>query len=107
MHITPMDVRRSIFDAPKRRLLAELYCLYLTFVFHEQNSDLRKLATLVLVGVWASIEVGAAFGVATLPDQFFFLRLVIGVLIGRLWGIEINNFAGVTFDYEPLEDSDE
>jgi hypothetical protein len=99
MQATPEDARRSFTDAPLRRAWAEVYCFVLTFVFHDGNNDGRKAGTIVIVGVWAMIEVGAAFGYASLPDQFFFLRIVVGVLIGRMWGIEINNFAGVEFAY--------
>lgn len=100
-----MDVTRSgrvyrFRDDPMKRLRAELLTFVLTFVFHPDNSDGRKAMTILLVIVWAAIEVGAAFGFATLPDQFFFLRLVVGIMIGRMWGIEINNFAGLEFDYE-------
>lgn len=99
MAIQSEDVHRSWFDDPLARLRAELYCLWLAFRPHENNHDIRKAATLVVVGVWAAIETGSAFGAASLPDQFLFLRLVVGVLIGRMWGIEINNFAGVEFAY--------
>lgn len=97
MRPTPQDCRRS--PSSWRRLYAEVYCLGLTLVFHPNNSHGRKAGTILVVGVWAAIEVGAAFGYATLPNQFYFLRLVVGVLIGRMWGIEINNFAGVEFGY--------
>lgn len=99
MHVTPDDVRRRFRDAPIRRLLAELYCLYLTFIFHPNNDHGRKAATLGVVGVWGLIEIGGAYGYATLPDQFYFLRLLIGAMVGRMWGIEIDNFAGIEFDY--------
>lgn len=99
MQVDAEDIHRSFGDAPGRRVYAEAVCLWRTFVFHAENHDGRKLATLVVVGVWALLEVGAAFGVAELPEQFTFLRLFVGVLIGRMWGIEINNFAGVEFDY--------
>lgn len=105
MHVRREDIRRSFTDAPVRRAVAELYCLWLTFVPHPNNNDARKAGTLLLIGVWAAIEVGAAFDVAALPEQFFFLRVIVGVLIGRMWGIEINNFAGVEFHYQ--EDSDD
>lgn len=98
------DCRVSFLEAPRRRVRAELYCLYRTFWFHEDNNDGRKAATLLVVGAWALIEAGAAFEYATLPDQFFFLRVVVGVLIGRMWGIEINNFAGVEFGYTTSDD---
>jgi len=100
MQPTPRDARRSFRDAPLRRAYAELYSLRLTFVFHDGNSNGRKAATILVVGVWAALELGAAYGVASLPKQFLFLRLVVGVLIGRMWGIEINNFAGVEFTHQ-------
>lgn len=99
MQVDADDVRRSFSDRPLRRVYAEAYCLWLTFVFHPDNHDGRKMVTLVVVGVWGLVEVGAAFDYATLPDQFLILRIVVGVLIGRMWGIEINNFAGVEFGY--------
>jgi hypothetical protein len=104
MQAHPSDVHRSFVDAPWRRLRAELYCLWLSFRPHPDNHNGRKAATLTVIGVWAAVEVGAAFGVAALPDQFFFLRVVVGVLIGRMWGIEINNFAGVEFVYTDDDD---
>ena len=99
MQPTPRDARQSFRDAPLRRLYCEAYCLVLTFVFHASNNHGRKLATIAVVGVWAAIEVGAAYGVATLPEQFLLLRLVVGVVVGRMWGIEVNNFAGVKFTH--------
>lgn len=107
MQCTPDDARRSFADAPIKRTWAELYCFWLTFVFHADNDDGRKAATLLVVVAWAGIEAGAAFGYATLPDQFFFLRVVVGVLIGRMWGIEINNFAGVEFGYSSGGENDD
>lgn len=97
MSVRKEDAKRSFLESPMRRAYCEVYCLALTFVFHDNNNDGRKLVTVVVVGVWAALEVGSAFGYAELPDQFFFIRVVVGVLIGRMWGIEINNFAGVEF----------
>lgn len=104
MHVRPEDTRVAFRESPLRRIVAELYCLLLTFVFHPHNDNQRKAATLLVVGVWAAIEIGAAFGTATLPEQFYFLRLVVGIVIGRMWGIEINNFAGLEFDYRAAGD---
>jgi hypothetical protein len=106
MAIESHDATVDFRDAPVRRTVAELYCLYLTMVFHDDNHNGRKLATLVVVGVWGAIEVGSAFGAATIPTQFFFLRLFVGVLIGRMWGIEINNFAGVEFSHDSGDGGD-
>jgi hypothetical protein len=105
MQPTPRDARQSFFDAPLRRAYVELYCLALTFIFHAGNNHGRKALTILVVGVWAALEVGAAYGVADLPEQFFFLRLLVGVLIGRMWGIEFNNLAGVEFTYSDEGDN--
>lgn len=104
MHIDRDDVRRPLGTNPLRRIVAEAYCLMLTFIFHAENSNSRTAATLLVVVAWGLIEVGAAFGFAALPDQFFFLRLIVGMIIGRMWGIEINNFAGIDFTHTGSED---
>lgn len=88
--------RRPISD--HRRLLAELYCLLLVFVPHRYNNTTRKLATLVIVITWATLElINAAPGLVTgevhLPNQFYLLRLFVGILIGRMWGIQFNSIA--------------
>jgi len=83
-----------------------MYCFARTFWFHEDNNHQRKLATLIVVSTWAAIEVGAAFGVADIPDQFLLFRLVVGALLGRMWGIEVNNFAGVELTHRRTDDED-
>jgi len=96
---TQQDARTGWLQAPLRRAYAELHRLGLTLVFHNGNSHSRKLATIVVVAVWGSIELGAAFGYANLPGQFNVLRVFVGVLIGRMWGIEFQNFAGLELSY--------
>jgi len=96
---TGRDVKRPWGESPIRRLLAELYCLSLVFRFHTDNNDGRKAATLLVVLAWAAIEVGAAYGVATLPNEVWYLRIAVGILIGRMWEIQINNVAGVGLSY--------
>lgn len=107
MQPSPDALGRRVRDDPRGRVLAELYCLVLTVVFHDGNSHARKALTILVVGVWGVVEVGAAFGYANLPNQFVYLRIVVGVLIGRMWGIEINNFAGVEIAYGDSEDSED
>lgn len=102
--VTRDDALAPLLSEPFRRLKAELYCLFLTLVPHANNHDGRKAMTILVVGVWAILEVGSAFNLATLPDQFFMLRVVVGVIVGRMWGIEINNFAGVEFSHRGGED---
>lgn len=105
MQVDPEDVRRGFADAPRRRAKAEALALCRTLFFHEENNNIRKGATIAIVGVWAVIEAGAAFDLATPPEQFFYLRLFVGLLVGRMWGIEINNIAGIELSYQ--EDRDE
>lgn len=88
----PRDATRPL-DAPVRYLLAQLYCGYLVFRFHGQNNHLRKAVTLLVVIVWATLEVGAAFDLATLPGEFLYLRLFVGILLGKMWDIEFQTFA--------------
>lgn len=97
MTVSREDARASITERPLRRLVAELYCLSHVFVPTEANNNARKVGTVLVVLAWAMIEVGSAYGVAELPEQFFYIRVFVGVLIGRMWGIQINNFAGVEF----------
>jgi len=99
MHIQPDDTQRRFRDSPVKRSLVEVYCFLLTFWFWEDNNNGRKGMTLLIVLVWAALEVGAAFGYAELPSQFSFLRLFVGILVGRMWGIQFNNFAGLEFNY--------
>jgi len=99
------QLRADLAAQRYRRAKAEAYCLFLSMVPHKGNNYGRTLATMALLLVWASIEVGAAFDYAELPDQFFLLRLVVGVVIGRMWGIEINNVAGVEIGYGNSSDN--
>jgi len=93
--------------APIKRFWAEMYCFALVFWFHADNHDGRKAITLVVVLVWAAIELGAAFGYANLPSEFFFLRIVVGIVVGRMWGIQITNVAGVELGYKGTDDKDD
>ena len=93
----PEDARVHPRDDPLRRLKAEAYCFARAFYFHDQNNHLRKAITLLVVIVWMALEIGAAYGWATLPEHFLYLRLFVGVLLGRMWDIEVNSFAGTVF----------
>jgi len=102
------DARTSFTESPRRRISAELRCFLLVFWMYETNNDSRKAVTILAVAVYALLELGAAFGYANLPAEFFYMRLFIGILIGRMWGIQFNNVAGLSF--EPInseDDSDE
>lgn len=96
--------QRPVTDS--RRLAVELYCLLLVFIPHRHNNTTRKLATLVVVATWAILEilnaVPAFAGEVILPKEFFLLRLFVGIVIGRMWGIQFNSIA----DYSISNDND-
>ena len=98
------DPTMPFADAPLKRLYAEVYCFVLTFVFHDGNNYLRKAITLMVILVWMTLEIGSAFGYADLPSQFWYLRGFVGLLLGRMWNIEINSFADLKL---PDEDDGE
>lgn len=82
-------------DDISRRLYVELYCFYLIFRFHDHNNHLRKAVTIMVVFVWAVLEIGLAFELARVPEPLSWLRLFVGLLLARMWNIELNNFAQV------------
>ena len=90
---SPEDARAHPRDDPVARLKAEAYTFARVFVFHDDNNHIRKAVTLLAVAVWVALEVGSAYGLATLPDGFWYLRLFVGILLGRMWNIEVNSFA--------------
>jgi len=103
MSLAREDARKSFTTAPIRRIKAELFCFLLIWVPHKYNSPTRKVATLSVFAVYVAIEIGAAFNLAMLPPQFTFVRGLVLVLLGRMWGLELNNFTGVEF----IQDSDD
>lgn len=107
MAVSRDDARCSFWHNPVRRTVAELYCFALVFKPYNGNSHERKFGTILVVLVWAALELGAAYGAADLPNQFFYIRLFVGVLIGRMWGIQFNNFAGVEFAYQDQNENDD
>jgi len=97
MGVSRADTQESWVTAPFRRFKAELFCFLLIWFPHKHNNNTRKYLTLLVFFAWGAIEIGAAFGYATVPNQFMFLRGIVLVLLGRMWGLEINNFAGLEF----------
>jgi len=97
MGVRRADTQHSWLDCPYKRLKAEVFCFLLVWFPHKDNNNTRKILTLLVFLSWGAIEIGAAFGYATLPNQFVLVRGVVLVLLGRMWGLEINNFAGVEF----------
>lgn len=101
------DARKRWVDDPLRRGIAELYVFLLIFIPHRYNNNARKYLTLLLFSTWAAIEIGTAFHLATVPSQFSLIRGLVLILLGRMWGLELNNFAGVEYSNESNnQDSD-
>ena len=91
--------------APHRRLIGEAVCFGLIFVPYNGNNNTRKFVTAILTVAAALIIVGDAFGIADPPNYFLYLLLFVGVIVGRMWGIQFNNIAGVEFSYD-TQDTD-
>jgi len=97
MDVQRDDARQSWLSHPRRRAKAEVLALLLIFVPHKYNSRYQKLFTLMVFSAWFTIEIGAAFEYAHIPDQFALIRGIVLILIGRMWGLELNNLAGIEF----------
>ena len=54
-----------------------------TLVPHDQNNDVRKVATIVVVLVWAAITVGIAYGWAVSTPEYGVLSAFVWALFGR------------------------
>jgi hypothetical protein len=71
----------------------------LVFWFHEDNNHIQKFATIALTAVVAPVILGAAFGYANPPNIFFPLAALWGIIIAKTHNMELNNFAGVEYDF--------
>jgi hypothetical protein len=108
MPVRPEDTRESFRDAPLTRLRAELYCLGLVFWFWDGNNHARKAATIVLVSTWGVVTVGLTFDSLSTAKPPFYIVLtgIVFLIIGRMWDIQINNFAGVELNNDSGSDSE-
>jgi hypothetical protein len=89
------------------RVRVELYCFLLIFRFHDNNNHLRKAVTIMVVLVWAVLEISIALNLGSVPDSLSWLRLFVGLLLARMWNIELNSFAsGITASKPAREDDD-
>lgn len=96
-------------DDIRQRLYAEVFCFYLIFRFHDYNNHLRKAVTLMVVFVWGTLEVLRALEIGTMPESMSWLRLFVGVLLARMWNIELDSFASAAVDANrssPDDDTD-
>lgn len=80
----------SIF---RRRLSFELYCFYLAFVPHHRNHYLRKVLAVILVLLWSTMTYGIAAGWIESTTMYGMLSAFVWSLVGRMWGIEIQEFS--------------
>ena len=89
------------------RVRVELYCFFLIFRFHDNNNHLRKAVTIMVVIVWAVLEISIALNLGSVPDSLSWLRLFVGLLLARMWNIELNSFAmGISPPSSRQEDDD-
>jgi len=103
------DLTTAPSESLSERLYAELYCLGLAFVFHDGNNHVRKALTLLLFLVWGAVTVGLSFeSVGTVQPPFYpVMTGIVFLIIGRMWNIEVNNFAGLRLGDERSGDDEE
>jgi hypothetical protein len=60
------------------------------------NNDARKHLSTVLVLTWSALTIGFAAGVFGNPSVVFYgpLTAFVWMLIGRMWGLEVQGLAG-------------
>lgn len=88
---------KVVCDDLSRRFAIELYCLFLVFRFHRENSHLRKATTIMLFVVWSIVTVGITFDalMTVKPPHYGVLSAIVFAIIGRMWGIEVENFTNL------------
>ena len=101
----PFDYPTHMFDrdivdptalrSPSRRPVAAfkcwLFCGFLTFVPHEYNSSTRKIVTIIVFLVWGIIEIAIGAGTFSQTGLLTYLRPLVFLILGQMWGIEIVN----------------
>lgn len=92
----PMEVPSTI----RGRLRFELYCLLLVFLPYEGNSDGRKLIVTLITGTSILIAILDSIGLANPPSYFRYWLIFNGLIVGRMWGIQFNNIAGVSISHD-------
>jgi hypothetical protein len=82
---------------PKLRLALEALAIRRTFVPYDGNNDARKILTTILGVTWMILTIGYASGrFGADPSLVFYgpLSALIGLLVGRMWGLEVQGLAG-------------
>lgn len=91
----------TFHERPRERCRLEAVAFYRVFRFHDDNNHVRKAVTLMVVTVWGILEIinaapGLVAGEVMLPSEFAWLRLFVGLLLARMWDIELTNFTDAT-----------
>lgn len=90
------DAIPPFHERPRERCRLEAHAFYRVFRFHDNNNHVRKAVTLMVVAVWGILEITIATDMAMVPDSLTWLRLFVGLLLARMWDIELNSFTGAT-----------
>lgn len=82
-----MSVNRTV----NTQLRTECKGLVLTFMPHDNNSNLRKAITLLFVTVWLIITLGLAFQdfAVVQPPFYGVFTAIVFLIVGKQWDIEV------------------
>lgn len=90
---------------PSRRARIEAHGLARCFYPHKDNNSTRKYSTLALFALWATITAGIAFGYAESTQVYMIMTMVVWLILGRMWNIEVGRL--MPMEWEELPDDDE
>lgn len=94
MPTPPSDYSQSRLASLRRWVRHELKAIGCCFRFTPHNSPTQKILLWVVVGIWAVITVGIAFGHATPTTEYSAITAVVWALFGRVWGAEATALGG-------------
>ena len=69
---------------PVRDRHTELQALKLALTPHEQNNDVRKAITIMLVASWCIVFIGIAYGAAVPTEMFGLLSAFVGAWVSKM-----------------------
>lgn len=81
-------------------LKCELQGLMRCFTITSDNSALEKITAVIVLLTWSIITISLALeGVAsTKPEYYGLLSLVAGLIISKIWNIQVDRLTGVNND---------
>lgn len=69
---------------------------------HQDNNNTAKLVGIILILVWAAVQLGLSFDILAVskPPFFDLYTAVVFLLVGRMWNIEVDRLLPVDFTHD-------